>query len=266
MINANVSRALAQARSVRVTALKYQLHLSIPSDRRQPVRGRLSATFDLSAADTPLVFDFTPSIDHLETIVANGEETTNAGGEDEGRVRIPVGRLRRGANTITFDFRAGSGALHRQDEFLYSLFVPARASAVFPCFDQPDLKARWRLTLLIPHEWTALSNGRQIAGTSLPDGLMVTFEETAPLPTYLFAVVAGRFSVETAERQGRRFQMLHRETDQTTLRENRDALFDLHAQALAQLEDYTGIPYPFDKCDFVLIPAFQFSGMVSAVI
>ena len=42
---------------------------------------------------------------------------------------------------------------------------------------------------------------------------------------------------------------------------NRDAIFDLHAAALAWLEDYTGIPYQFGKFDFVLIPSFQFSGM-----
>ena len=38
-------------------------------------------------------------------------------------------------------------------------------------------------------------------------------------------------------------------------------LRDLHAQALSWLEEYTGIPYPFGKFDFVLIPSFQFGGM-----
>ena len=55
--------------------------------------------------------------------------------------------------------------------------------------------------------------------------------------------------------------MLHRETDAAKVARNRDAIFDLHAAALAWLENYTGIPYPFGKFDFVLIPSFQFSGM-----
>ena len=44
-------------------------------------------------------------------------------------------------------------------------------------------------------------------------------------------------------------------------RRNRDAIFDLHAAALTWLERYTGIPYPFGKFDFLLVPAFQFGGM-----
>ena len=38
-------------------------------------------------------------------------------------------------------------------------------------------------------------------------------------------------------------------------------IFDLHASALAWLEQYTGIPYPFGKFDFLLVPSFQFGGM-----
>ena len=55
--------------------------------------------------------------------------------------------------------------------------------------------------------------------------------------------------------------MFHRETDAAKVARNRDAIFDLHAGALDWLEDYTGIPYPFGKFDFVLVPSFQFGGM-----
>ena len=81
------------------------------------------------------------------------------------------------------------------------------------------------------------------------------------MSTYLFAFAAGRFQVEAAERNGRRFRMLHRETDAAKVARNRDAIFDLHASALDWLERYTGMPYPFGKFDFVLVPSFQFGGM-----
>ncbi|MDP2054199.1 MAG: M1 family aminopeptidase, partial [Acidobacteriota bacterium] len=76
--------------------------------------------------------------------------------------------------------------------------------------------------------------------------------------------IAGDFKIETAERNGRTFRMFHRETDAGKVARNREAIFDLHARALAFLEDYTAIPYAFGKFDFVAIPAFQFGGMEHA--
>ncbi len=56
-------------------------------------------------------------------------------------------------------------------------------------------------------------------------------------------------------------RMFHRETDVEAVARNREAIFDLHGTALDWLEEYTGIPYPFGKFDFVLIPPFQYGGM-----
>ena len=147
---------------------------------------------------------------------------------------------------------------------MYTLFVPARARLAFPCFDQPDLKARYSLTLEIPKGWEALANGQESARQERGDRLTLTFAETPPLPTYLFAFAAGRFQIETADRQGRRFRMFHRETDAAKVARNREAIFDLHAASLEWLERYTGIPYPFGKFDFLLVPSFQFGGMEHA--
>src|SRR3954468_19829280 len=43
-------------------------------------------------------------------------------------------------------------------EYIYTLFVPMDASMAFPCFDQPDLKGRFTLSLVIPSDWVAISN------------------------------------------------------------------------------------------------------------
>ena len=151
--------------------------------------------------------------------------------------------------------------------------MPARAHLAIPVFDQPDLKARWTLALTHPGEWQAVSNGApdKVADISLFDGpagrssaVTTKFAETPPLPTYLFSFVVGDFQVETAERGGRTFHMFHRETDAAKVVRNRDAIFDLHARAIAFMEEYTGIPYSFGKFDFVAIPAFQFGGMEHA--
>jgi aminopeptidase N len=55
--------------------------------------------------------------------------------------------------------------------------------------------------------------------------------------------------------------MLHRETDAEKVARNVDAIFDLHAAAIEWLEEYTGIPYPYKKFGFALIPTFQYGGM-----
>jgi len=141
------------------------------------------------------------------------------------------------------------------------LFVPARARLAFPCFDQPDIKARYALTLDVPAGWEAVSNGLETGRDRKDSGTTVRFGETQPVSTYLFAFAAGRFQIEAAERGGRRFRMFHRETDSQKVARNRDAIFDLHASALAWLERYTDLPYPFGKFDFVLVPSFQFGGM-----
>jgi aminopeptidase N len=159
---------------------------------------------------------------------------------------------------------AGDASLNRNSEFLYSLFVPARAHLAIPCFDQPDLKARWTLRIDIPATWQAVSNGAEIERREDAGRLRLTYSETQPLPTYLFAFAAGRFQVETAERRGRTFRMLHRETDAEKVARNRDKVFDLHDTALQWLERYTGIPYPWGKFDFLLVPSFQFGGMEHA--
>jgi aminopeptidase N len=178
-----------------------------------------------------------------------------------GHLVIPANEISAGENVVDISFRAGDAALNRNPDFLYTLFVPARAHLTFPCFDQPDLKARYSLTLTVPADWQSVANGAETAREPAGGRMRIRYAETQPIPTYLFAFAAGRFAVETAERRGRTFHMLHRETDAAKVARNRDAIFDLHASALAWLEEYTGIPYQFGKFDFVLVPSFQFSGM-----
>ncbi len=256
---AGIPLALAESRAARITNLAYQVSLRVPAARQEPVRGNVVATFKLSDARAPLSFDFAQPGDKLVKVHANGQDV--AARVIDGHIGIPPSRLVAGDNTIEIEFIAGDQALNRNDEFLYSLFVPARASLALPCFDQPDLKARWRLLLNVPPGWNAISNGKQTGRVEAPDKVGLVFEETQPISTYLFAFAAGAFKEETGQRDGRTFRMLHRETDAKKVERNRDAIFDLHARALKWLEDYTAIPYPFGKFDFILLPAFQFGGM-----
>jgi aminopeptidase N len=256
-----VSEALAAERAAAIRDLRYQVSVVVPPDRRESVTGRVVATLSLREPHR-LVFDFMQPAERVRAVVANGR--TVSPDIVDGHIVVPVEATKAGANEIAIEFVSGDEALNRNDEFLYTLFVPARAQLAFPCFDQPDLKARYSLRLTIPGHWSAVANGAEIDRRPTGTSVSVQFADTQPLPTYLFSFAAGVFSVETATVNGRQFRMFHRETDAAKVARNRNAVFDLHARALAWLEEYTSIPYPFGKFDLVLIPSFQFSGMEHA--
>ena len=253
-----ISETLAQERATVIRALRYDLSFIVPPDVGEPVQGRALVRFTL-AAPHRIVFDFAQPPDRIRTVKSGGAAVEPE--LQDGHLIIPAHVTKAGENEIVLEFVAGNEPFNRDREFLYTLFVPARAHRAFPCFDQPDLKARYTLSLDVPAGWETLANSPAAATESDAQRTRVRFAETQPIPTYLFSFVTGRFSVETARRNGREFRMLHRETDAAKVARNRDVIFDLHAAALAWLEDYTAIPYPFAKFDFVAVPSFQFGGM-----
>ncbi|HWP38785.1 MAG TPA: M1 family aminopeptidase [Gemmatimonadales bacterium] len=273
-VEPGVPAALAKHRRANISDLRYGLRLSVPHRRDEAVTGNVTVEFTLRDPSAPLVLDFTPGADHLHAVRANGNDAQFEAAD--GHIVIPPAALAAGSNTVELEFTAGDDALNRSDDFLYALFVPDRASHAFPSFDQPNLKARVSLSLELPADWVAVANGApqfSIApavgesaspgnAASAPSGRRtVSFAETPPISTYLISFAAGTFQVDTATLDGRTMHMYHRETDRAKVARNRAAIFELHARALSWLETYTGIPYPFDKFDFVLLPAFQFGGM-----
>jgi aminopeptidase N len=253
-----IPETLARERAAAIRALRYDLSFTIPFDVSEPVQGRVIVRFTL-AAPHRVVFDFAQPPDRIRSLRTAGLALTPL--FQNGHLVVPASATKAGENEMVIEFLAGNDPFNRDPEFLYTLFVPARAHRAFPCFDQPDLKARYTLSLDVPAGWETLANGPVSSTESDGQRTRVRFAETQPIPTYLFSFVTGKFSVETAQRNGREFRMLHRETDAAKVARNRDAIFDLHAAALAWLEDYTAIPYPFPKFDFVAIPSFQFGGM-----
>ena len=254
-----IALTLAEERAAALANVRYALSLDIPSSPSETVSGTVTIRVELKDASRPLVLDFAPGGGHITAVSTGGRAASYRAVNDH--IVVAADDLVMGENTLEIAFRAGDAALNRNPDFLYSLFVPARAHLTFPCFDQPDIKARFTLDLTTPADWTAISNGAETVREASGSRVRVRFAESQPIPTYLFAFAAGRFQIEQGERAGRAYRMLHRETDAAKVARNRDAVFDLHASALAWLEDYTGIPYQFGKFDFVLVPSFQFSGM-----
>lgn len=257
-----VALTLAERRAASISNVVYDLHFRVPADVLDPVTGTLTAGFDLSNASQPLIIDFRVPADHVLDVTLNRQPVSYQVTNDH--IVIPAAALAPGSQQLSVEFTSTDTALNRRSDFMYALFVPDRASTAFPVFEQPDLKARYRLQLSIPAHWRALANGAELSrqpDPAAPDTDLIRFAETLPISSYLFAFAAGDLQTETAERDGRTFTMYHRETDAERLARNRDAIFDLHVTAIDWLEDYTGVEYPFGKFDFFAIPAFQFGGM-----
>ena len=253
-----VSHDLALARRAQIQEPRYDLHFTLPADREAPVAATETLRVKLDRK-ADLTLDFRESEDHIRTISVNGDKIAFSIVNEH--IVIPKKYTVKGENELVFDFVAGDQSLNRREEFLYTLLVPDRARTLFPCFDQPDLKARYTLSLSVPEDWTAVSNTYVIEETPEAMGRKtIRFTETEPLSTYLFSFVAGKFERTFAERDGRSISMYYRETDPAKLAQQPE-IFSLVFDALDYMEDYTGIPYPFAKYDFIVLPDFQYGGM-----
>ena len=253
-----VALGLAERRAATIFNVHYDIRLVVPPEREQPIAGSVTTSFTLTEIG-PLIFDFAQPAESVHAVRVAGAPV-DFDVRDE-HVIVPAETMSPGHNVVDIEFTAGDGSLNRQDDFLYTLFVPDRARVAFPLFDQPNLKARFRLQLDVPAAWRAVANGSLASREVRGERALLSFTETDAISTYLFAFAAGDFQVEEAERDGRRMAMYHRETDRERVERNAGAIFDLHASALAWLEEYTGIAFPFEKFDFVLVPAFQYGGM-----
>ena len=269
MLCDGVPLQLAEWRSGVLSDVRYDLHFRIISDSDIEIKACESVSFILSKK-VDAVLDFAGeragevrvSIDSAEIPVRIVNE----------HIVIPSKYLVKGRNVIDMEFIAGNSALNRRDGCIYTLFVPDRARTVFPCFDQPDIKARYALTLDIPEQWKAVSNApladacsdaRSLSCTAgLDAGLgRWTFALSDPLPAYLFAFAVGEFEYQYFPEY--RTGAFHRGKDPAQTAQIPEIAREVRF-ALDWLEEYTGMPYPFEKYDFVVLPGFQFGGMEHA--
>lgn len=242
-----------------LSAISYTLNLEIPPTKTVPIIGNIVIGFNLSSVKEPLTIDFNTDSTHVLSVQSGAEEIFYTYVNEH--IVIAPGFLKEGVNELTIKFVAGDLSLNRNDNFLYTLFVPDRASTCFPLFDQPNLKATYKVTLITPAEWEAVSNGAPLERKTEFGKSIYSFEETKPISSYLFAFAAGKFFKTTRMVNDRSMTMYYRETDSLKVKNNLEEVFALHGKSLAWLEEYTSISYPFDKFDFVLIPSFQYGGM-----
>ena len=250
-VEPGVSQELAQYRAKHVRDVTYDLSFKIPDKKIYGVEIEEEITFKWDG-EGDLQLDFQGKLTYA---LIKNTHLDNSCYQDE-HIVIPAKYLKKGRNRVRIGGCCSDKALNRQQDYLYTLFVPDHARSAFACFDQPDIKAKYNLSLEMPDGWTAISNGALVHAKNQ----RMTFQTTEPIPTYLFSYTAGRFSEQKAVRDGRELTALYRETDSAKVAQL-PIIFDEIALSLKWLETYTGIPYPFEKYGFVLLPGYQFGGM-----
>ncbi|MBZ4191201.1 M1 family metallopeptidase [Niabella beijingensis] len=259
-VSSGVSDSLAASRKAVLHAIHYDLEFNIPAQKQAPIAAKETISFNYTGTKTQTLYlDFKENAGALKKLAVNGKEVPLRFRNEH--LLIGPGDLKKGRNSIRIEFTAGNSALNRRDDFLYTLFVPDRARTVFPCFDQPDLKAVFNLTLTVPADWVAIANGRLQDSAISGTGKTLRFAPSDTISTYLFSFAAGRFQVAKEKWRNDSIEFFYRETDREKVAASRDAIFDLYKKMVVFNEQWIGIAYPFQKHGFVAIPDFQFGGM-----
>lgn len=258
-----VSQELAVARARSISDVRYDLALDVTA--RDSAPGRVTVTFRRSGQDD-VILDFRGR--RLGSVVVNGTPVAKPV-FNGAHLALPAALLKPGSNAVQIDFvadiaPAGASIIRSTDrtdgnDYLYTLLVPADANQLFPCFDQPDLKARVTFSLRAPTAWTVVANGSLARSDSTAAALTHHFAETQPLSTYLIAFAAGPWHRASSTVNGRTINVFARAS--RAKEADLDTLIALNRRALEWMERYFDRPYPFGKYDFVLAPAFPFGGM-----
>ena len=155
----------------------------------------------------------------------------------------------------------------RGDWYVFTQFEPMGARRVFPCFDEPNFKVPWQLTLHVPAGNVAVTNTPVLTEDTQPDGgHTFRFARTQPLPSYLIAFGVGPFEFVQAAPSGRNKVPTRIITPKGRAAEAAYAA-QVTPEIIARLENYFDIPYPFEKLDTLAVPllggAMEHPGLVT---
>jgi len=271
---AGIPRDLARFRVQQLKDVRYQLSYTI-TPRADSVSGHEEMRFVQNADDRGILpewLDFREG--SISSLTINGQAASTD--TQNGHVELPATMLKLDENVVVIDFKApvapaGKAITRFEDkddgsEYIYTLFVPMDADMAFPCFDQPDLKAKFKLNVTAPQDWTVISNtdGHETSGENAGAAGQhrIEFAETKPISTYLFAFAAGPFQKvhDTPGLPG----LFVRKSKLQKAEAEAESVQQITADGIKYLSDYFAQPFPFPKYDMVMIPGFAYGGMEHA--
>ncbi|TMQ99896.1 aminopeptidase N [Actinomadura soli] len=280
----NLTRDEARERARLLTVDSYTVELDLTTASEERFGSTTVVRFGSAEPGASTFIDLHGAI--VRDVTLNGKSLDPASYDPEkGRVPLP-GLAAENELRVVADCaysRSGEG-LHRfvdpvdDSVYLYTQFETADAHRMYTCFDQPDLKATFELTVRAPESWEVVTNeaaettggsggsASQKEGDSAGGGTW-RFLPTPRISTYITALIAGPYHVVRDE---------YRRDDGTvvplgvycraSLAEHLDAqaIVDVTRQGFAYFEKVFGRPYPFGKYDQLFVPEFNAGAMENA--
>jgi aminopeptidase N len=258
-------RTEAVERAERVHDVSYELSFEL-AEGRETYTGRAVIEFRLTGADTPLFLDFTGE-PRMMTVNGSVLEPDQRGQ----RLWLPASHLVT-HNRVVLEFENafdGTGdGFHRfvdpedRQTYLYSNLEPFSAHRLFPCFDQPDIKATYRLLVTAPAGWRVISAVAPAEVSDLPDRRELhDFMSTPRFSTYLFSLIAGPYERIGGDHDGIPLGLFGRASMRRELERSADELFEVTGQGMDYFAKLFGRRYPFSKYDQLFVPEFNAGAM-----
>ncbi len=263
----------AETRARQITGVSYVLWFGL-GDRDETFEGRTVINFQLkegaAKAASRTFIDFAEGeITSLRVNQASFSPEQILQKYDGSRIWLDISELSAGSNRIEIAYRhpysnTGNG-LHRfqdpidQQVYLYSNFEPYNARKMFPCFDQPDLKATYELTVEAPENWTVISSTLERKVSALNGRKSWEFPVSRVFSTYLFPLHAGPYASWSADAKGIPMRLFARKS--LAKHVDHKEWFEITRNGLDFFQVQFGYAYPFAKYDQLIVPDFNAGAM-----
>ena len=267
----NITRAEARERSSRISVQSYDVTLDVTSTG-PTFRSTTAVRFTCSDPGSSTWIDLIH--DSVRSVSLNGAALDVADVVHGPRIELPN---LRDENVLRIDadcrfMNTGEG-LHRfvdpvdDETYLYTQFESADARRMYACFEQPDLKGSFQLTVTAPNHWAVVSNSPTPEPNDHGDGTATwAFAPTPRMSTYITALVAGPYhrvdDSYTGEFGTYPLSVYCRESLAEFL--DSDEILTVTKQGFAYFESQFGTPYPFAKYDQLFVPEFNAGAMENA--
>jgi len=271
----NLTREDAATRAQTIEVQSYQIHIDLTDGNGNPSTDTFHSTTTVTftaqqGAQTFIDIVPGPSGALHSAVLNNAAIDVKGYDKDQG---LPLTGLAT-HNTLVVEAHCtyshdGEGLYRFEDlsdneTYLYTQFETAAAKRVFACFDQPDLKASFELTVIAPAPWVVVANTQADIETA-GNAKAHKFRPTARISSYLVALIAGPYASWSDTYSDKAGDIPLRIFCRTSLRESmdRDAeqLFALTKAGFAFYHKIFDVTYPFGKYDQVFCPNYNAGAM-----